>query len=331
MKNKKILFIAPSFFNYYKEIQKELEKKGFEVDYVCDAPSNSNISKALGRINKRFIKISMNKYFNKEVMPLVERLDYDYVFVIVGMTFSFFPEMIEKIRTQNKNAKFIMYQWDGEKNISFVKKIHKYFDNIYSFDRIDCLNNDIYEFLPLFYTSQYEDVGNIVNNEFKYDVSYVGTAHPQKIKNINIMSKKFTEVLKEQYIYHYMPSKLKYFFHKLTSKEYRDVNLSDMKLEKLSAEQMMDIFKKSKCVFDSPQKGQNGLTIRTIECLGAKRKLITTNRDIINYDFFDEKNILIYDEKININDDFFVTEYKDIQKEIYEKYSLRNWLKEMIK
>lgn len=35
---------------------KEAELLKYDVDYICDAPSNSNISKALGRINKRFIK-----------------------------------------------------------------------------------------------------------------------------------------------------------------------------------------------------------------------------------------------------------------------------------
>ena len=53
----------------------------------------------------------------------------------------------------------------------------------------------------------------------------------------------------------------------------------------------MEIFSDSRCILDAPQAGQVGLTIRTIECLGAKRKLVTTNSDIKNYDFYNENNI----------------------------------------
>lgn len=328
---KKMLFIAPSFFGYYKEIIKELEKESFEVDYLCDAPSNSNISKALGRIDKRLIKKDTNKYYKEKVIPRINEKEYNYVFVIVGMTFSFFPEMIKEIRKRNSKAKFIMYQWDGEENLPFVKEIQPFFDDVYTFDRVDALTNEKYKFLPLFYSNYYKDVGEKNIEKFEYDVSYIGTAHPQKIYKVNEMSKIFSKKLKKQFIYHYMPSKLKYYYHKLTSKEYRNVKLNDLKMEKLPLEKTMEVFEKSKCIFDAPQKGQKGLTIRTIECLGAKRKLITINEDIKNYDFYNEKNIYIYNGKLDENSIFFTSEFEELPQEIYEKYSLKNWLKTMIK
>ncbi len=52
---------------------KEAELLKYDVDYICDAPSNSNISKALGRINKRFIKGSNKKYFKNTVLPTVSK------------------------------------------------------------------------------------------------------------------------------------------------------------------------------------------------------------------------------------------------------------------
>ena len=70
---KQLLLIAPVFFGYYKEMIKEAELLKYDVDYICDAPSNSNISKALGRINKRFIKGSNKKYFKNTVLPTVSK------------------------------------------------------------------------------------------------------------------------------------------------------------------------------------------------------------------------------------------------------------------
>ena len=86
----------------------------------------------------------------------------------------------------------------------------------------------------------------------------------------------------------------------------------------------------SRCILDAPQAGQSGLTIRSIECLGAKRKIITTNSDIRFYDFYNENNILIFDGNIDTNSPFFTEDYNDIPESVYQKYSLRNWLKTML-
>lgn len=63
---------------------------------------------------------------------------------------------------------------------------------------------------------------------------------------------------------------------------------------------------------------------------GCKRKLVTTNSDIKNYDFYNENNILIYSESIDLDSPFFKNEYEELPDEIYEKYSLKNWLITMI-
>lgn len=309
---------------------KEAEKLGFEVDYVCDAPSNSNVSKAFGRINKKFIYKSTKNYFNKTVVPLIKNNDYDVVLLVAGMTFSFTKSMVKEIKSNQKKAYFVMYQWDSEKNLPYVMDIHQYFDDLYTFDRYDSLKNECYKFLPLFYNSVYEQVGKNYSDNFVYDCMYIGTAHPQKFYDINRMGAVLKEKMPNQFIYHYMPSKLKFCYQKATSKLFRKAKLSDCKFDKISSSDMMIYFAKSKCILDAPQAGQTGLTIRSIECLGAKKKLITTNEDIKNYDFYNEKNILIFSGNIDFNSSFFIEKYEDIPGEIYEKYSLHNWLISLI-
>lgn len=327
---KKILFIAPTFFGYYKEIIKVLEKK-YEIDYIEDIPNSSNIYKAVSRVKRNWTKILVKRYFTEKIKPLILEKKYDYVFIIIGMTFSLFPEMIEEMKEIQNEAKFIMYQWDGEKNISFVKDIHKYFDDIYTFDRIDAEENNLYKFLPLFYIDKYEEVGKKQRRSYKYDVSYIGTAHPQKIKLISEIAEKLKKIYPLQYIYHYIPSKIKYYYHKILNEEYKNIKFKNLKTKKVSFDKAMEIFEESKCILDAPQKGQNGLTIRTIECLGAKRKLITTNKDIVNYDFYCPENIYVYDGSFDFNSVFFKTDYKEIDVNIYKKYSLNNWINEIIK
>ena len=328
---KRILLIAPLFFNYYQEIIKELEIMEYKVDYICDAPSNSNISKALGRVNKNFIKRSTSKYFDTKVLPSIKDKIYDVVFIIAGMTFSFTPCMISKIKEMNPKAYFVMYQWDSEKNLPYLSLIHPYIDCLYSFDLYDCEQMSKYNFLPLFYTRIYEKIGGIKPDIFDFDCSYIGTAHPQKYKYINMMSNDIKAIMPRQFIYHYMPSKLKFIYHKLFDIEFKSAKMSDFKEKKLSSREVMEVFEKSNCILDAPQSGQTGLTIRTIECLGAKRKMITTNKDVKKYDFYNETNILVYTGKIDKDCDFFKMPYIDINEDIYKKYSLREWLKYILK
>lgn len=324
---KNVLLIAPCFFGYYKEMQKELEEMGMGVTYVCDAPSNSNISKALGRINKKLILHSTQRYFSKSVLPKIQNENFDYVLVVAGMTFAFTREMMAEIKLCCPSAKFVMYQWDSEKNLPYSVSIHSLFDRIYSFDRFDCSNNCIYNFLPLFYTKLYEEIGKEKKESYIYDCSYIGTAHPKKFKDISIVSKELKSVMPNQFIFHYMPSVLKFYYHRLLAPEFKNAEKKDFAWEQLSPSKVKDVFSNSRCILDSAQGGQSGLTIRSIECLGARRKLITTNVDISNYDFFREENILIFDGTgVDLNSVFFRKDYVDLPSEIYEKYSLENWL-----
>lgn len=324
---KKILLIAPLFFDYYKDIMDELRMMGYDADYICDAPSNSNLSKAAGRINKKFIRRFTEKYFNESVLPRISAVNYDYVLVVAGMTFAFDADMMRIIRKKQENARFCMYQWDSEKNLPYSTAIHPFIDSLFTFDRFDAERDSRYQFLPLFFNRTFEAIGSSPARRSKVDCFYVGTAHPKKYQEVNEMARALKGKLPRQFIYHYMPSKLKYYYHKLLAPEFRHARLSEFQTEKLSKDQIAKIMSRTQCVLDAPQAGQTGLTIRTIECLGAKRKLITTNSDIAVYDFYRPENILIFDGNVDFSSPFFTSPYVEPDKAVYEKYALRSWLK----
>lgn len=92
------------------------------------------------------------------------------------------------------------------------------------------------------------------------------------------------------------------------------------------------IYAASRCVVDIEHASQHGLTMRSIEILGLRRKLITTNQDIVNYDFYNENNICIIDRKHPaVDKGFFEKPYQMLDEGIYEKYSLGNWILEVLK
>lgn len=325
----KLLLIMPRFFSYPEMISNELEKIGYEVDFFDDRPSTNAWIKALLRINKKLVNKMIHDYF-ENIMNTIGDKQYDVVLLISGQSLSFSEKMIQNLKKKQNKARFILYQWDSQKNFPYIINFQKYFDKCYTFDKNDAETTEGIEFFPLFYGKEYEKIGNQHTTDFEYDFCFVGTAHPKKYMFIKKMSEQLKGIFSKQYIYFFFPSPIVFFYRKIFSKELRGAKYKEFHFTPLSSLEMNDVYMKSRCVMDSSQEGQIGLTIRAIEALGAKKKLITTNPDIKNYDFYKPENIYVYDGSIDLSDTFFVNEYADIEQETYEKYSLRNWLKHII-
>ncbi|WP_222427885.1 hypothetical protein [Sporomusa sp. KB1] len=104
-----------------------------------------------------------------------------------------------------------------------------------------------------------------------------------------------------------------------------------IKFNTLSLKENAELTKNSKILLDIQHPTQKGLTMRTIEALAAKAKLITTNSDVVKYDFYNTNNILIVDrENPMIDLKFLTAPYEDIQEAIVERYSLTNWIKKIL-
>lgn len=325
----RVLLIMPRFFNYPHIITEELEKMGYEVDFFDDRPSTNAWVKAAIRINRNLISRYIKSYFNK-VMETVRVKKYDIVFLISGQSLSFSEAMIEEIKRTQPDARFLLYQWDSQTNFPYIKQVQKHFDKCYSFDRRDIDETPNLKFLPLFYSNEYEEIGKNKQDEFKYDFCFIGTAHPKKYRFIKLMSEQLKSVYPSQFIYFFFPSKIVFFYRKIMNRELRKSHMKEFHYVPLKGKQMHKIYECSRCVLDSAQEGQLGLTIRVIEALGAKKKLITTNKDIISYDFFHPENIYVYDGKIDYNNVFFRKDYRELDEEIYKKYSCRSWLSEIL-
>ncbi len=71
--------------------------------------------------------------------------------------------------------------------------------------------------------------------------------------------------------------------------------------------------------------------MRTLETLGARKKLVTTNSSVKFYDFYSEDNISIIDRNNPvISERFLNTPYKNVEPHVYRRYSLSGWLEEII-
>jgi hypothetical protein len=234
---------------------------------------------------------------------------------------------IDKIKQMHKNIKIFTYMWDSVKNKKKSLSLLNVSDRFFTFDLNDKSIDKKIEFLPLFYIRDYENISDEKNN-LTYDVTFIGTVHSDRYKIIKQLEEQLKHHNLKTFSYFYSPSKILFLLQKLFKKDFRTIRWSDVSFQSLSKKDVVEIIKQSKAVVDIQHPLQSGLTMRTMEILGAKRKLLTTNQNIKDYDFFDENNIYILDRNsLNVNVDFFNLPYNGLSKHTYQKYSITQWLR----
>ncbi|MCT7464724.1 hypothetical protein N5S72_09710 [Aliarcobacter cryaerophilus] len=327
LSGKTVLLLAPKFFGYELEIKKELENLGARVIYFDERPKNDFFTKVFIRLNlKKFISRRINIYY-RNIIENIKDENIDYLFLVAPETISI--ETIKEIKSIHKNMKIFAYFWDSIKNKKTALEYLDIADKYFTFDSNDIKIDKRIEFLPLFYIKDYEVIADVRNNLI-YDTTFIGTVHSDRYKIIKDIEKQLEN--KNTFFYFYSPSRTLFFFQKLLKKDFRNIKWKDVSFKSMKKEELLNKIKESKCIIDIQHPLQSGLTMRTIEMLGVNKKIITTNENIINYDFYNENNILILDRNnIQINNSFFDKEYQIIEDNIYQKYSLRNWLEIIFK
>ena len=319
---KKMLMIAPKFYNYHEIIKNGFEKAGFEVDYFDDRPDSSFMTKVLVRINKRLIAGKINRYF-KRILSTIQNIKYDVVFVLYGQSFT--KKMIDKLREKQKSARFIFYMYDPISSQPDRLEFSKAFDDCYSFDSEDCKRYVNFHLLPLFYS--FKDFPKTVA---EYDACFVSTMMPGKYQKSKAIIQQLEKANYKVYKFQFIQSKLVYRYFKLKSKDFRGSKSNEFSYKRISNKEANEIISKSKIVIDCQKDGQSGLTIRTFETLSANKKLITTNESIINYDFYKPENIYVFRGTIDFEDVFFKKEYVPLEEKIKEKYSINSWISKIL-
>ena len=312
---KKILLIAPSFFGYEKVIKENIEKLNYDVDYISENIFDINI---LFKIKRKIYKDRIcDNYFFKKI-----KKKYDIVFIIRGYYLS--PNVMEFLKEKNPNAKFVMYQWDSVKNNNNAASISKYCESCSTFDIEDAIKYG-WLYRPLFYIKKTER-----NEKRKFDMSFIGTLHSQRIKIYEYIKEKFKDKCNYLYIYSkkFNFYKQKYFYKNI---DYIQSNNKDIKFKSLTLRKVNEIMASSNIIIDYTHPNQSGLTMRTCESIGHKCKLITNNVRVKEMNFYNPNNVYIYDiNDIKIPNDFLESKYVELSDDIYEYYSIDNWIKEIL-
>lgn len=332
LKGKRILLIALP--GYRDGIILKMRELGAEVDFINDKPNEGFICKTLGRYKVIFYQKVIHRYYKKQLEPLKQK-KYDYILSIRG---EYTPiHTLKLLKKYYPDSKCILYMWDGlhKLNTKGIEKKWPYYDRVYTFDRMDYeANKNKLSFLPLYYYEDYlpKDEPDPDHSVCKYDLSFIGTGHDDRIKIVKNVMRQCRKKHLFCFSYFFIPHRLVFLKNKLFNRNYKHVKISDVHFQMMPLEKLYRIYADSKCVIDVENASQHGLTMRSMEILGLRKKFITTNKDIINYDFYNPNNILVLDRKNPVIDmSFFQKPYEMLDEQIYRKYSLENWILEVLK
>lgn len=339
LKGKKILLFITPFYDYHKLIKKELEMQGAEVCMIENRwpiESFKYSTNLLLTIKNRIKNPFYLTKHTKEVLKLVEGQNFDFMLALGG--FSPNRQFVKYIKNQNPNLSTRIFFWDSFKYWK-IQHLRKWFDKCYSFDQLDCRKYKELIYQPDFY------IGSQSVNEYEemYDLSHIGSSHMfayERIEILDKLKKQANNLDLKSYIMVYDPINVNARSFKLMAltnlnwAKYRKIlkkyqNHDIVTNQKMEYQKVLEIEAQSRCIIDIPHLKQSGATVRALETLAAGKKLITTNKYIVNERFYNPNNICIINPgKPILDSDFLKTPY--VQTDL-SYLKLGNWLNSILK
>lgn len=212
-----------------------------------------------------------------------------------------------------KSKKSVLIISDSINRYPKTKTILQLFDKVFSFEKKDCKK----------YHLQFK-----TNFIYKY-IETKRSIYKHKVFNISSFDRRFPVFEKIGKCLTEM--KITYKIVIFTSKKENDPYL-EFTRKPLSISEINEMIQDSEILLDIHRNEQQGLSFRVFESLGFQKKLITTNKDIVNYAFYDPKNIFVIEDidQIDIPESFFKTPYVQLPKELIDQYLIENWVNELI-
>ncbi|QEE51343.1 hypothetical protein FUA48_17745 [Flavobacterium alkalisoli] len=310
----KICLISFDHWEYDKHIVRALKDKNIEAyhintgkfKYKYPTPFHK-ITNFLSKVvfKRNIKKIKQQQYILKELNKLGTQ---DKILVIN-------PELIpvaihKKIKSYTKE--YIAYLYDSSKRYPIDHLLDNIFDKILSFDSDDVAQ---YGFSPISNYIYMDKKPLQQPNEVTYG-AFMILSVDERLQTLNAIANRLDTI------------NINYNFmlvgkHKPTG---LNTNISYQR-DIIKLDRLDEYMSNAKVFIDIVRVNQTGLSFRVFDALCYQKKLITTNKTIKDYDFYNPNNILIVDaDNPIIEASFFETPYEPLDENIYYKYTIDNWV-----
>lgn len=284
-------------------------ERDFHISFII---RDDNIPTDLKSSNYSFFRLLRKTQKRKHVKSWIEKSLQE----IDGKVFDRFlaigyyqvtSELIVSIKRSNPNCKTTIYFYDSFCRLNFSNDI-PLFDECFTFDREDAMKYNI-NYLPFFVLKESE------KRKVNIDICHIGSWSPGHVYRLPVLEKIRSDA-KERNLNVYfkctyqnldgftLSGKVKFFVSMIINQEYRNYfsfykkyKKSDILVDKrFDYSFIQEKETESKCVVEINAK-RAGLSPRVMNALANGRKVIINNPEIKKEIFYNEKNILIVDEK----------------------------------
>jgi hypothetical protein len=311
----KICLISFDHWEYDSRIIKTLQDKGIEAHHINTGKFRYRYPTPFHRVTNFFNKLLLKKNIKKlkqrqYIVDELEKLGHQDKILVIN------PELIP-VDIHNKiklfATEYIAYLYDSSKRYPVEHLLNGIFNKIFSFDADDIKK---YNLIPLS-NYIYHDKKPLKSREaFSYRVFMILTID-DRLPTLNKIANELDRLA------------IGYKF--ILVGRHKPVGLNpNIQFQKniVKLNELEHYLNETEMFLDIVRENQTGLSFRIFESLAYQKKLITTNRSVNEYSFYNPKNILILDKDIvNINPPFFETPYEPLDDAVYYKYTLDNWVK----
>lgn len=230
------------------------------------------------------------------------------------------PAVVDYIRKKNKNVRIIVWYWNPVEKCVKPCQFAKYNVELWSFDEKDCNN------YKLNHNTQYyfNDISlSVSENEF--DIFFVG-GDKGRMQELMEFQNKITQLGLLSYFHVTSDSRFEVFSIGKRNK------FAKYYKERIAYHEVVEYIGKSKAILDYVSDGQTGLTLRPLEALFFRKKMITNDKSISDRDFYNENNIFIIGKDELSELPFFLSSpYVEVGENIRDRYDFNQWLNRFLK
>lgn len=299
-----ILFVGTTYMGLYQDIISEMRSQGYNVDFIEEIDSRKDPLNVRGYKGiKKILCVNSKKYdqyiadYWKNILnsPNYNK-PYDYLFVLDGK--SLHKCLFDILKQRNTKLKSVNYLFDTTNGVYRFEKKFALFDKVVTFDRSESVKYDI-DFLPIYWKPD--------NNMFSivYKFFGLGAYKKDRYKLFEKVSQ-FAKRNKYPYyirlrVYKYHLLKIKYFIRMLLGINQNYISPKEYHSEiamhhNIPLSVFQSLLNKSEIVLDTNAPHQDGLTARFMQALGSGKKIITTNKSVVNYEFYTSEQIYVVDD-----------------------------------
>lgn len=319
----KILLVGMGFHLYEQEMIREFERQGCSVDFCLDA---DHTILRTGRLFGKQVRQRLLRAYQDNLLQKIAKNDYDRILVIVGRYLT--KEFLVRLRNLKPGTKLMLYLWDDVKRVQNFHEVRRYYDVIYSFNDSDVKKYDV-KFLPLFYLNRYVMRG-YQERQVRYQLFSAMTDYSDRYEVVKSIKRSNPQLSVCIYL---AAGNLKYVKRMFRFWDIHSLRAEGIHLIRadIGNDKLLKGIRNSRALLDIPFLGQEGLTIRTMEAVGAKRKLVTTNENVRKYDLYHPDNILVISRSHPVIDyKWLHLPFKELDQSVYEKYSVRQWVQTIL-